>query len=165
MQVVGDHLSAAAISHKGSQPAEDLFARSAFNRYYYGAFLVSRQFLKDTIGVTGLPHKSIPGYLTTTFQKQVKRQLKESERSGLVSKGNHSRLLNGLKKNVQLLTELLSEAYRVRVLADYEPDVPVQQENQTYRLGTATLDGANRWEGRAHLHCKNLRSIWSELGN
>ena len=165
MQIVGDHLSQAAINHKANPPEEDLFARSAFNRYYYGAFLVSRQFLKDTTGVTGLPHKSIPDYLTTTFQNQLKRQLKDGERSGLMSKSNYSRLLDGLKKNVHLLTDLLSEAYRVRVLADYEPEVRVKPENQTYRLGTATLSRANGWEGRAHLHCKNLRSIWSELGN
>ncbi len=74
MQVVGKHLSEFALSIRGTSPDDGLFARSAFNRYYYATFLASRRLLIETTGTVGLPHKALPEYLIGQFQKTVIKQ-------------------------------------------------------------------------------------------
>ena len=125
MQVVGKHLAEVALRIRGTSPDDGLFVRSAFNRYYYATFLTSRRLLFETIGARGLPHKTLPEYLVGQFQKTIKRQIQAGFTSGVVSQSGRSRMLDSLRQNTLLLRELLRLAYSVRVLADYEPEVPV----------------------------------------
>jgi|SRR5215469_5569361 len=165
MQVVGKHLSDFAMRIRGTSPDDCLFARSAFNRYYYATFLASRQLLMETTGTEGLPHKALPEYLVGQFQKILKRKIQGGFKSGVLSSSDRARMLTALKQNTALLHQLLVTAYGVRVLADYEPDVPVEVKNDTYVLGAETLTTASNWAGRAQMHCKNLHKIWKNLGN
>jgi hypothetical protein len=165
MQVVGKHLSDFAMSIRGMSPDDGLFARSAFNRYYYATFLASRQLLIETTGTRGLPHKALPEHLTGQFQKTVKHQIDVGFKSGVLSNADRARMLSGLRDNTRVLRELLVMAYGVRVLADYEPDVPVEMKDDTYSLGASTLSAASNWARRAQMYCKNLRKIWKDLGN
>lgn len=165
MQVVGERLSEIAMSIRGTSPDDCLFARSAFNRYYYATFLASRQLLADTIGTKGLPHKTLPEYLIGTFAKTIKRQIEVEFKSGVLSNTDRARMLGSLKHNTALLQNLLVTAYGVRVLADYAPETPVEIEQNTYSLGAATLSAASNWASRAQMHCKNLHKIWRDLGN
>ena len=165
MQVVGEHLSAIAMSIRGNGSDDTLFARSAFNRFYYATFLASRKLLIDTMGTGGLPHKALPEYITGKFQMTMKRQIELGFRSGVLSNTVRAQMLGVLKQNTLLLRELLVLAYSVRVLADYEPDASVSVTVDTYSLGAATLSAASNWAGRAQMHCKNLHRIWKDLGN
>lgn len=165
MQVVGQHLSDIAMSIRGNSPDDTLFARTAFNRFYYATFLASRKLLIDTMGTGGLPHKALPEYITGQFRKTVKRQIELGFRSGVLSNTVRARMLSALKENTLLLRELLVLAYGVRVLADYEPDTPVGITGDTYSLGASTLSAASKWTSRAQMHCKNLHKIWKDLGN
>jgi hypothetical protein len=165
MQVVGKHLTDFAMSIRGTSPDDGLFARSAFNRYYYATFLASRQLVIETTGTQRLPHKALPEYLIGQFQKTMKRQIQAGFKSGVLSNANRARMLNALMQNTLLLRELLVTAYGVRVLADYEPDIPVEMKDDTYSLGAATLSAAGNWASRAQMHCKNLHKIWKDLGN
>jgi hypothetical protein len=165
MQVVGDHLSAFAISIRGNDPADGLFARSAFNRYYYATFLKSRQLIIDTNGPKALNHSALPDYLDGHFKKTLVQQIRAGFRSRLLSSADRSRLLHDLRRNTLLLRQLLMTAYRIRVLADYEPDFPLDTKNNTYTLGSATLSEAGKWAGHAEIYCRNLHSIWKDLGN
>jgi hypothetical protein len=165
MQIVGKHLSDFAMSIRGTSPDDTLFARSAFNRYYYATFLASRQLLIDTMGKGELPHKVVPEYLMGQFQNTVKRQIQIGFKSGVLSSADRARMLGALKQNTLLLRELLVLAYGVRVLADYEPDVPIAVTVDTYSLGASTLSSASNWASRAQMHCKNLHKIWKDLGN
>jgi hypothetical protein len=165
MQVVGKHLSDFASRIRGTSPDDGLFARSAFNRYYYATFLASRRLLIETTGAGGLAHKALPEYLIGQFQKTLKRQIQAGFKSGVLSPAGHARMLDALKENTLLLRDLLVLAYSVRVLADYEPDVPVEVKDETYILGASTLSAASNWASRAQMHCKNLHKIWKDLGN
>jgi hypothetical protein len=164
MQIVGTHLSDHALKIWGT-PDDDLFARSAFNRYYYATFLVSRQFLVETLGITGLPHKVLPEYLKGNFRKTVQRQIQANFKAGVLTQGERGRMMGTLSHNIVLLEQLLVEAYGVRVLADYEPGIPVQRKDKTFHLGTSTLPAASKWQSRAQMHCKNLQKLWKDLGN
>lgn len=165
MQVVGNYLSNFAMSIRGTSPDDGLFARSAFNRYYYATFLASRQLLIETTGTEGLPHKALPEYLIGQFHKVLKRQIQVGFKSGVISNSDRARMLTTLRHNTQLLSDLLVTAYAVRVLADYQPDFPVEVKGDTYSLGTSTLSTASNWAARAQMHCKNLHKIWKDLGN
>lgn len=44
MKVVGEQLHDWALQKK-AQPERDVFGRSAFNRFYYAAFLITREML------------------------------------------------------------------------------------------------------------------------
>lgn len=74
-------------------------------------------------------------------------------------------MLDIVKQNTLLLGQLLEEAYNVRVLADYQHEVPVLIKDDTYTLGISTLSAASKWAGRAQMHCKSLYKIWKDLGN
>jgi hypothetical protein len=74
-------------------------------------------------------------------------------------------MLNSLRDNTLFLSNVLKEAYGVRVLADYDPDAPVDILPDTYLLGASTLSAASNWLRRAEMHCKNLHRIWIDLGN
>lgn len=165
MQIVGDHLTTAAVGQKSDLTSADLFARSAFNRYYYGTFLASRQLIRDTTGAIHLAHKAIPDYLRGSFQQTMRKQIEAQHRADILSNGSSSQLLSRLKTNVSGLAGLLTEAYSVRLLADYRPEVLVTVVQNTFRLGPSTLSTAAQWIQRAGIHCKNLRSIWVTLGN
>lgn len=165
MQVVGEHLRDFANRNRGTDPNDRLFARSAFNRFYYATFLASRQLLVDTTGAQGLPHKALPDYLIGKFQRTLKDQIQTQFKSGLLSSGERAQMLDAVKENTLFLRELLVLAYSVRVLADYEPDVPVEIKDQTFSLGASTLPAASNWAGRARMYCKNLQRIWKDLGN
>jgi hypothetical protein len=165
MQVVGKHLAEFAMRIRGTSPDDGLFVRSAFNRYYYATFLASRQLIIETTGAQGLPHKALPEYLIGQFRKTIKKQIQTGFKSGVLSDANRARMLSALKQNTLLLRELLVTAYGVRVLADYEPDVPIEMKDDTCSLGAETLSAAGNWASRAQMHCKNLRKIWKDLGN
>jgi hypothetical protein len=165
MQVVGAHLAEVALSIQGRTPDDDLYARSAFNRYYYASFLASRKLIAETMGTKNLPHAAIPAHLKGEFRKTFRRQIQSRFKSGALSVSHHSRMLTDLSQNTQLLGKLLEDAYSVRVLADYEPDVPVEIKDNTFRLGISTLASAGHWAGTTEMYCRNLRQIWKDLGH
>ena len=112
-----------------------------------------------------MAHKALPDYFTTTFQKDLKRQIHSLFKAGILSDAARAAMLTSARSNTTLLGELLVLAYNVRVLADYEPEFPLEVKDSTYRLGTSTLAEASGWAGRANMHCKNLHKIWKDLGN
>lgn len=112
-----------------------------------------------------MAHKALPEYLVGQFQKTLKRQIQAGFKAGSLSPADRARMLSALKHNTLLLGELLVRAYSVRVLADYEPDVPVEIRDDTFQLGASTLPEASNWVNRAQMHCKNLHRVWKDLGN
>ena len=165
MQVVGQFLSDFAMDNRETNPQVSLFARSAFNRYYYAIFLTTRRLIVETTGVSKLPHKDLPNYLIGPFRKTIKQKIKTAVRSGMLSHAYSASQLDALKQNTHLLSQILVTAYSVRVLADYEPDVAVEFKDQTYKLGASTLSEATNWASRAQIHCKSLYKVWRNLGN
>lgn len=68
MKVVGDKLENFALGEKNIL-SKDLFGRSAFNRYYYAAFLVTREMLGELQNSwKATPHRQIPILLTVNDQ-------------------------------------------------------------------------------------------------
>ena len=165
MKEVGQQLEVWAIDQSEIRMV-DLFGRSAFNRYYYAAFLVTRDMLGELhSNWKGTQHNNIPELLEGALKKPVLTQLNKNVRKEIITQGDRSRLQQELNKATTGLANLLKEAYHIRVIADYEPEIPVEiTKNKVISLSGVKLSTANRWAGQAQSHCKTIRRIWQEVG-
>ncbi|AFV84414.1 hypothetical protein amad1_04450 [Alteromonas mediterranea DE1] len=164
MQYVGSELERLALIDTDPNNA-DLLGRSAFNRYYYAAFLITR----ETLGYMqpnwkGTPHANIPELLITKLKKPAKPALTKQRRSGLITPGEESRLLSGLSTTASELAQLLTQAYDARILADYEPEIKTTKDKNVICLKSHKLTTARQWPEQADRYCARLKRIWKEIG-
>ncbi|MEH6457061.1 MAG: hypothetical protein V7749_12095 [Cocleimonas sp.] len=164
MKRVGVALENLALSDSGVA-ATNLLGRSAFNRYYYASFLVTREMLAklDPKWKT-TPHSELPKRLRETIRKPVKKELDRQARSELISLGEKSRLLSNLQLSSENLAELLERAYDARVIADYTPEEPVVIAGKVISLRSHKLTTAREWPDRAHAYCKTILRVWEDVG-
>ena len=164
MQVVGDKLVEWSDSCRELRD-KDQFGRSAFNRYYYAAFLLTRSLLVELDPKWSAPqHASIPELLRDTAKKKIYEELKIAETKGSIRNKDMHRMRNEITVPLLRLSALLAEAYEVRVVADYEPDEMVKVEQNVMSLKYYKIDTASRWPGRARAYCKTIRKVWKEAG-
>lgn len=96
METVGFELRKLAISRRGCEE-KDLFARSAFNRFYYSAFLKTRSTLKILNPSWGKSkHANLPELLEGKVISLVKAELKKQVAQGLITIGHKSHKINSL---------------------------------------------------------------------
>jgi len=164
MKIVGDKLGSIA-SLERDHFKKDLFGRSAFNRYYYAAFLVTREMLGElNPSWKRTAHREIPNLLLTGVRKPVVRKLKESVKKDLMTLGESSALQTKLTKATTELSNLLLQAYDVRSVADYEPEQQITLNNNIIALSSCKLTLANTWADKASAYCKGIRKVWKESG-
>lgn len=164
MKIVGDELSTLALGRHGSGDF-DLLGRSAFNRYYYAAYLITR----NTIGQMesdwkGTNHSGLPTLLEVALIKKVKLYLDRQLKGDLIDKGQHSRTLGEFRRVGAELAQLLKYAYHVRVLADYEPEVELLYINKMIILQSCKITTAKGWSSHAERLCGRLLKLWKEIG-
>lgn len=79
MQEVAHYLQMKA--HATTGPERDLFARSAYNRYYYACFLEMRSAVTEMRPEWARsPHKSYPELLSGSVTKTLKTERKKAQR-------------------------------------------------------------------------------------
>ena len=160
MKIVGDQLAAWALA-QAEDDNKDLFGRSAFNRYYYAAFLSTRQMLGEFEPKwQRTAHRNIPDLL----KGKLKQELKSAIDKGILTRGKDMQVINQHNSSINALADLLEQAYKVRISADYEPEVRIQQTNKVISLSGHTLTSAEGWLGRAALYCKTIRSARKVAG-
>ena len=160
MQEVGHHLQIHANTLANS--LKDVFARSAYNRYYYGCFLLLRSELEQMNSKwRSTNHKDYPVILNRLIKKELTR---EQERA--LRRNDHD-LVNKIKKAKYALNEmadLMTQAYAVRIVADYKPEVPVDFKNaERFSLFTIDITTAHNWQSRMRTMIKSLRIAWSHI--
>lgn len=164
MKVVGKQLEKWAHTQSDFHK-KNLFGRSAFNRYYYAAFLITREMLSNYKSEwKRTPHAEIPRLLETSFSKPVISQLNNYKRKGLMTDGEVSRLRTKLKTATSELASLLREAYDARVIADYEPETTITTKGNIISLKLYKLDSASSWADRANSYCKTIYSVRRDVG-
>lgn len=164
MQIVGNELERLALSNSNLDDS-DLLGRSAFNRYYYAAFLITR----ETLGLMqanwrGTAHAEIPNLLQEGLRKPARSAIRKQKQSGLLDSGDESRILTDLNATGSELAQLLRNAYDARILADYEPDIKTSRDGNIIMLKSHTLTSAKEWPRRASKQCARLLKIWKEVG-
>jgi len=140
---------------------KDAFGRSAFNRYYYAAYLITRHNLGELDSKWKTEkHKSIPNTLVTTVRKPVIKELEKQCKKGTITKSEQSSAMSSLKAATNELSNMLTQAYDLRCIADYEPEISISTKDNILLLKGYKLSTAREWPGKANAYCKTIRKIW-----
>ncbi len=143
----------------------DQFGRSAFNRYYYAAYLAIRHTLLEIDdGWARSPHKSLPGILTDTVFKSAKRIAIRSNKKRLIDAAEMNHILSSIRICVDELSKILLSGYAARTCADYSPEINVKRISSDLILGNHTINAAKSWPTRAEMRAGQLLSFWRQLG-
>lgn len=164
MRIVGDKLENWANKAK-STDEKNLFGRSAFNRYYYSAYLITREMLGEfDEGWKYMSHKSIPGLLTGKVRDKAKRQIKNAFNSKLISYGECSRMQTSINEATSNLANLLKLAYDIRCVADYQPEKVIVINKKSLSLENYKLSSAPSWTNQVNRDCGVIKKLWKDLG-
>jgi hypothetical protein len=164
MRIVGDHLASVAAG-KGDEHEFDLFSRSAFNRYYYSAFLSMRSVLKTIDPAWATPsHQSMPEVLKGEVLQRLKRHIRTAQKSGQITEAKGHEFLRAARTAASELSNLLVSARETRRLADYQPETRVVRSGTTMTLGQSTLEAARNWERRVEAQSKTILKIYVDTG-
>jgi len=164
MKLVGEKLESYAEA-ESDLVKRDLYGRSAFNRYYYAAFLITRKMLGEIEPKwKKTPHKDIPQLLKGAVRKPVVQRLKQDAKKDLITNGQMRALQSKLNIATNELANLLVQAYDVRLVADYEPENYIAVKDNVIVLSSCKLTSANSWADRANAYCKDIRKVWMDSG-
>jgi len=159
MKAVADKLTSLA-NDELDVGLQNLYGRSAFNRYYYCIFLVTRDLLREyKVEWSKSKHKQIPDILVVTFKKELIKEVKKTLRHNLVTESEASKAITQIRTSTAELSSLLIEAYDARCIADYEPEVLLNNLDKNLLLGEYKLNTASTWPSKAQSYCKSIRRI------
>ena len=163
MEDVAHHLQREALV-RPTESQRDSFGRSAFNRFYYAAFLpVSRTLRSLRPEWAGIPHKDIPDLMRGKVLTALKKGKHQANRVG-----DHETAA-ACARAMSLcheLADLMKTGYAVRVTADYETDVAVDfSSGIDFRLATVAVSTAKQWPSRATAFAQTIQSAWKQIGD
>lgn len=143
----------------------DAYGRSAFNRYYYAAYLATRELLGAVDARwTRQPHSEIPQLLESAFVRRIRDAAKESARAGAISELDRQRVSRQAAAAAASMAATLRAAYAIRVTSDYEPNAAVSFENGTFSLAARTEGEARAWLAEIERARANVTRLLQELG-
>ncbi len=164
MQIVGDHLKSIAESEK-DKVVFDLFGRSAFNRYYYSAFLSARESLSLIDSKWSiLKHKELPITLRKEVQSRAITEIKKQEKSRILDANESAKMKHDIRVALADLSRILENARLVRTIADYEPNVLIENDKQTITLSHCTITSAANWRRSVESNFKTVLAIYGKIG-
>lgn len=165
MQVVGDYLIREA-SQITAETDKDLFGRSAFNRYYYAAFLTIRRLFSEVDdNLNEPPHGQIPELLTVTLHRKFKRIINKQERDGFMTTDQAQELRSSVHQALQSLADLMRYAYSIRKVADYQPETKIELSNGLIEIAGCESSVARSWCDEVEVKVNQVCDIWRQLGN
>lgn len=160
MQQVAHHLQMHAHALGGLE--RDAFARSAYNRYYYGCFLSLRAtFAEMNPQWAKNPHKSYPELLNGTISRKLKNERKRATKNG---DAELVRIIDAALRGIPEISKIMTEANAARVVADYEPSIAVDfTDGARFSLNQIEIGRAHDWHRRIEILSANLRSAWRQV--
>lgn len=145
MEIVARHLKDQALA-LGKTDDATLFGRSAFNRYYYSAFLLTKQHLLPVLPDLPNRHAAIPEFLQGSVGRELSRRKAKARR---VSDHPSVQLTQNARLAAIELAELLKVGYSARVIADYHPEQPIDFYERGLKLNEVRLSEAEAWPHKA----------------
>jgi hypothetical protein len=160
MQQVAHHLQIHAHGLVG--PERDAFARSAYNRYYYGCFLSLRAtFTEMNPQWARNPHKSYPELLNGTISRRLKQERTSASKRG---DADLVRIIDTALRAIPEISKIMTEANAARVVADYEPSIAVDfTDNARFSLNHINIGRAHEWHRKIEILSVNLQSAWKQI--
>lgn len=163
MESVARHLVAEAWNREGID--FDLFARTAFNRYYYACYRLARRMLAEIYPDDPVPpHKALPEKIENTLYKFLRDAATKAARTGAITESEAMKIKHSVREATNDLSNVLRAGYAVRCIADYELDEAVVKQNGKIVLYSTSLASASNWFDRANRFCGTLISEWHALG-
>jgi hypothetical protein len=161
LHVVGTTLSAEA--KKSSGDIADAYGRSAFNRYYYAAYLAVRDLLIQFNPDWDVSHADAPSLVKITLPDLVRREAKRLQKSKALSHADEQRICSGVASAGASIAEILDVAYKVRVISDYRPEKQVSFDKATFHLDDHSEGEARSWLGTVEMHKARILRLGKEL--
>lgn len=158
MERVGLHLQKTAHELSAVASDLDLFGRSAFNRYYYATFLEVRAMLRRCKPGWRGTHDSVPKELESWVKKGISDVRKKASR---ISDNQSVEICKAATASISDLSRLMVAAYAVRVIADYEPEIPIILDGDRFALERTSVTDAHRWLARARADIVKIERAWS----
>jgi len=161
METVALHLEVQALSLT-SDGGRDLFGRSAFNRYYYAAFLKVQSSLRQhRPDWANHGHSKLPRILKEEVFKELKTSFEIGRKTGDTEV---KKLCSDAMSAAKNLACLLEEGYAVRVTADYRPDVAVDFISaRDFKLNEIAVSQAHSWPTKAIGFVSTLERAWRQI--
>ena len=158
MEQVAHSLQKWAIERRQDPDDFDQYGRSAFNRYYYSTFLIVRPLIVEFEPDWGRSHSSIPGMLTGSIERELKRFRKSA--MGRLDKDD-IRTLNVAIAALNSLAQLMTSANASRIAADYNPEIPLTVKGaDRFSLASTDISEAHDWPARARTMTSQIRRGW-----
>lgn len=155
MEQVAVALQKEAISRRGQTEDFDLFGRSAFNRYYYTVFLIARALMLEFNPNWNATHSSVPGMLRGSVKDEIAKFRTSANRR---RNQEQSRMANEAIAAIDALATLMEDANRLRVAADYNPNIKVvDQGGDRFTLVNTNITDAHQWPARTKTHVQIIR--------
>ena len=160
MHTVGHHLQIKAMATAG--PDRDAYARSAFNRYYYGAFLTIRSMLREMDSKwSRMPHADYPNILSGRITKELGTALRRARKTG---DKTFVRQIEHAKRSTAELKKVISTVGTLRVVADYCPEEAVDfTRSSRFALRSVEVTEAHNWQPNADLLCRVILQAWKQI--
>lgn len=114
MRIVGDSLSDIAISET-EKGIGSLYAKSAYNRYYYHCYLAIREEISSLTPIDKLGHGgNVGSVMHSNYKLHILRSL---DSSGLPDSEDQKNNVNAIVKDI---ARLLEKLFKIRAAADYD---------------------------------------------
>jgi len=161
---VAEHLEKEG-SRRNSQREVDKFIRSAVNRYYYSMFLKTLSLARTVSGDSEkhIPHNSMPDHLKGGLRRTLLGQ--NSKRVMPLDQQEAQKFENRIYDWTGELAKILADAYDLRVVADYYPEVRVgaNRAGNTYSLDGTKLSTVSSWARKIRERVTGLQKLRNQI--
>jgi hypothetical protein len=161
LHLVGTTLSDEAKRNSGD--IADAYGRSAFNRYYYAAYLATRDLLIRFKPEWDVSHAGAPDLVGSALPALVRKEAKRLQKLHAMSQADGQRVIRGVASAGAAIGELLRIAYKVRVISDYRPEEQVSFYKSTFHLDAHSEGEARSWLGTVEMHKGRILKFGKEL--
>lgn len=161
MHLVAHHLQLEAVK-RTEISEQNLYARSAFNRYYYDLFLMVREMLIELQDAkwSSLTHSSYPGVLDKIAKDFIKEKNRARKNGDFLLVAIVSQAISASKE----ISKLMEKAYAVRVVADYDPTEFVNFTSATrFSLKNIEITDAHEWRNAVQLWIEDIKKAWQQI--
>lgn len=169
LHTVADHLAKQATSIHGRSGANILlagaFGRTAYNRYYYACYLDIRLFVAAINSRWGsLNHSEVPDFLIGAVNNRISQELTKCEKIGLITKGELLSKKSLVHTSLNTMASIMSKAYSIRCTVDYEPEVNIEFDRNTFLIDSVTVASAKDWLKTLTIEKVKVIKVMKEIG-
>ncbi|HFK7267180.1 hypothetical protein [Enterobacter asburiae] len=166
---VAEHLSKQAKSNykrgDSAYALADAFGRSAFNRYYYASFLNVRDLVSTLDGRWArISHKGIPDLLRGAVTNMLTEELKKSVKKKFITESQSQSKKSAVITSLDKIASIMSEAYDVRGLVDYQPEIKILFEGDLFEVNSISVTKAKGWTQSIKYEKAKVITISKEIG-